>query len=90
MIAVGSDDASPSEGGKVQIFEYNDGLRLSSVDKHSQSLWLTKLNIYVFRQIISRIFIICLDLHRKWQKVETLNAITEPVHDVEFAPNLGR
>ncbi|XP_046842687.1 nucleoporin SEH1-like isoform X2 [Xenia sp. Carnegie-2017] len=53
MIAVGSDDASPSEGGKVQIFEYNDGLR-------------------------------------KWQKVETLNAITEPVHDVEFAPNLGR
>lgn len=27
---------------------------------------------------------------RKWQRVETLNAITEPVHDVAFAPNLGR
>ncbi|CAB4021000.1 nucleoporin seh1 isoform X2, partial [Paramuricea clavata] len=53
MIAVGSDDASLSSGGKVQIQEYNEA-------------------------------------SRKWQRVETLNAITEPVHDVEFAPNLGR
>jgi nucleoporin SEH1 len=27
---------------------------------------------------------------RKWQKVETIFMVTEPVHDVRFAPNLGR
>ncbi|XP_012934880.1 nucleoporin SEH1 isoform X2 [Aplysia californica] len=30
------------------------------------------------------------DTARKWLKVETLHLITEPVHDVRFAPNLGR
>ncbi|XP_028392467.1 nucleoporin SEH1-like [Dendronephthya gigantea] len=53
MIAVGSDDANHSSGGKVQIQEYSE-------------------------------------ISRKWQKVKTLDGITEPVHDVEFAPNLGR
>lgn len=53
MIAVGSDDKSPSAGGKVQIYEYNDSTR-------------------------------------KWNKVETLSMVTDPVHDVAFAPNLGR
>ncbi|XP_021343804.1 nucleoporin SEH1-like [Mizuhopecten yessoensis] len=53
MIAVGSDDASPSGGGKVQIYEYNDKTR-------------------------------------KWVKVETINIVTDPVHDIAFAPNLGR
>ena len=28
--------------------------------------------------------------HRKWQRLETLMAITDAVHDVAFAPNLGR
>ncbi|XP_066142823.1 nucleoporin SEH1 [Euwallacea fornicatus] len=27
---------------------------------------------------------------RKWIKLETLSSITEPVHDISFAPNLGR
>lgn len=27
---------------------------------------------------------------RKWIKLETLGSVTEPVHDLEFAPNLGR
>jgi len=27
---------------------------------------------------------------RKWTKVETLVTVTEPVHDIAFAPNLGR
>lgn len=27
---------------------------------------------------------------RRWTKVETINAITEPVHDVAFAPHVGR
>lgn len=27
---------------------------------------------------------------RKWIKLETLNGITEPVHDIAFSPNLGR
>ncbi|CAL1541957.1 unnamed protein product, partial [Lymnaea stagnalis] len=53
MIAVGSDDANQSAGGKVQIYEYSETTR-------------------------------------KWQKVETIYTVTEPVHDVRFAPNLGR
>lgn len=27
---------------------------------------------------------------RKWTRVETLVTVTEPVHDIAFAPNLGR
>ncbi|XP_063951064.1 nucleoporin SEH1-like isoform X1 [Lytechinus pictus] len=27
---------------------------------------------------------------RKWQKIDTLNVITEAVHDLAFSPNLGR
>ncbi|XP_019870416.1 nucleoporin SEH1 [Aethina tumida] len=27
---------------------------------------------------------------RRWTKLETINSITEPVHDISFAPNLGR
>merc|ERR1719221_871319 len=27
---------------------------------------------------------------RRWLKVETLNTMTEPVHDIAFAPNIGR
>ncbi|XP_062599800.1 nucleoporin SEH1-like [Saccostrea cucullata] len=30
------------------------------------------------------------DSTRKWTKVETIVAVTDPVHDVAFAPNLGR
>lgn len=28
--------------------------------------------------------------YRKWQKIDTLNVITEAVHDLAFSPNLGR
>lgn len=27
---------------------------------------------------------------RKWAKVDTIISITEPVHDIAFAPNIGR
>lgn len=27
---------------------------------------------------------------RRWTKLEVLNSITEPVHDIAFSPNLGR
>ena len=27
---------------------------------------------------------------RKWAKIETINSITDPVHDIVFAPNVGR
>lgn len=27
---------------------------------------------------------------RRWTKIETINSITEPVHDLAFSPNLGR
>ncbi|XP_049832969.1 nucleoporin SEH1 [Schistocerca gregaria] len=27
---------------------------------------------------------------RRWVKIETLSTVTEPVHDIAFAPNLGR
>ncbi|XP_067651579.1 nucleoporin SEH1-like [Haliotis asinina] len=30
------------------------------------------------------------DNARKWNKVESLSMVTDPVHDVAFAPNLGR
>lgn len=30
------------------------------------------------------------NVFRKWTKVETIVAVTDPVHDVAFAPNLGR
>ena len=35
MIAVGSDDASLSSGGKVQILEYNDTLSRFVILRHS-------------------------------------------------------
>lgn len=55
MIAVGSDDPSPSNGSKVAIYEYSEN-------------------------------------SRRWAKTESLASIgvTEPVHDIAFAPNLGR
>ena len=55
MIAVGSDENSPSAppGGKVKVYEYSDTIR-------------------------------------RWQLVETFTTITEPVHDIAFAPNIGR
>uniref|UniRef100_A0A671ESZ1 Nucleoporin SEH1 n=1 Tax=Rhinolophus ferrumequinum TaxID=59479 RepID=A0A671ESZ1_RHIFE len=53
MIAVGSDDSSPSAMAKVQIFEYNENTR-------------------------------------KYAKAETLMTVTDAVHDIAFAPNLGR
>ncbi|XP_071785423.1 nucleoporin SEH1-like isoform X2 [Asterias amurensis] len=55
MIAVGSDDPSPTSGGKVQIYEYKENER-----------------------------------KKKWNKTETLMNITEAVHDLAFAPNMGR
>ena len=27
---------------------------------------------------------------RQWKKVETFSNITDPVHDIAFAPNIGR
>ncbi|XP_013785645.1 nucleoporin SEH1-like isoform X1 [Limulus polyphemus] len=53
MIAVGSDDANPSAGGKILIYEYNDNTR-------------------------------------RWVKVESIMTVTDRVHDIAFAPNLGR
>ncbi|XP_014661947.1 PREDICTED: nucleoporin seh1-like isoform X2 [Priapulus caudatus] len=53
MLAVGSDDANPSAGGKVIIYEFSEA-------------------------------------QRKWNKVETVMIVTEPVYDIAFAPNLGR
>ncbi|KAK9880579.1 hypothetical protein WA026_011819 [Henosepilachna vigintioctopunctata] len=53
MLAVGSDDANPINGGKVFIYEYSEN-------------------------------------SRRWIKLETLNSVLDPVHDIAFAPNLGR
>lgn len=53
MLAVGSDDSDPSNGGKVYILEFSENAR-------------------------------------RWAKAETINTITDPVHDVAFSPNLGR
>lgn len=53
MLAVGSDDVNPVNGGKVFIFEYSENIR-------------------------------------RWTKIETIVTITDPVHDIAFAPNLAR
>lgn len=53
MLAVGSDDANRSNGGKVFIYEYSEA-------------------------------------GRKWTKTETLSSVQDPVHDITFAPNMGR
>ncbi len=53
MIAVGSDDPNPSNGGKVLLFEYHESTR-------------------------------------RWMRVETLTSVTDAVHDLAFAPNVGR
>lgn len=53
MLAVGGDDSSQTNGGKVFIYEYSENTR-------------------------------------RWNKTETINSITDPVHDISFAPNLGR
>ncbi|XP_045461022.1 nucleoporin SEH1 [Harmonia axyridis] len=53
MLAVGSDDANPSNGGKVFIYEYSEN-------------------------------------SRRWIKLETIQAVTDAVHDIAFSPNLGR
>lgn len=53
MIAVGSDDGNPANGGKVFVYEYSENIR-------------------------------------RWTRIETLNGITDPVHDISFSPNLGR
>lgn len=53
MIAVGSDDTSTTNGGKVFIYEYAENAR-------------------------------------RWTKTETISTVTDAVHDIAFAPNLGR
>lgn len=53
MIAVGSDDPSHTNGGKVFIVEYSENAR-------------------------------------RWTISDTINNITDPVHDIAFAPNMGR
>lgn len=53
MIAVGSDDASTTNTGKVFIFEYSEN-------------------------------------SRRWAKTETIASVTDEVHDLAFAPSLGR
>ncbi len=58
MLAVGSDDPSPSSGPKVSVYE------------------------------------LC-EPQRRWQRVESVSgarapAVDAPVHDLAFAPNVGR
>lgn len=53
MLAVGSDDQTPTSGAKVMVYEYSENTR-------------------------------------RWSKTEQLIGVTDPVHDIAFAPNLGR
>ena len=46
MIAIGSDDASPSSGGKVQIFEYNDNARYPAMS--SSYIYIHTIRIIVY------------------------------------------
>ncbi len=81
MIAVGSDDSNVTYSGKVQIYEYNENTRYELHSMH-------QLLFYLLSVIsVSKGFMLT---HRKYAKAETLMTVTDPVHDIAFAPNLGR
>ncbi len=81
MIAVGSDDSNVTYSGKVQIYEYNENTRY---ELHSIHQFLCYLLSVIS---VSKGFMLT---YRKYAKAETLMTVTDPVHDIAFAPNLGR
>ncbi|KAK2094725.1 Nucleoporin SEH1 [Saguinus oedipus] len=87
MIAVGSDDSSPNAMAKVQIFEYNENTRLSM---SSERLGLQQCCPVEHAALASGPETIGVETTVKYAKAETLMTVTDPVHDIAFAPNLGR
>ena len=74
MIVVGTDDPSTSASTQLLIFGYSEETRY--LIRYSER---------------SRIFSVCMWQCRKWQKIHSVVGIVyDPVHDVAFAPNLGR
>jgi hypothetical protein len=48
------------------------------------------IDVWGFSNFISENFNVKFFLIRKYAKAETLMTVTDPVHDIAFAPNLGR
>ena len=76
MIAVGSDDTTVTGGAPT-------GKVRGGLSQGSGLPDLTLSNVQVFVYEYS-------DSSRRWLKVETFSTITDPVHDIAFAPNIGR
>ena len=80
-----SDFGSYSVLRKYSIFFF-----LVLLNDFEMSGWAMKVLLSVNKDKINKQLLFWLYLIRKWNKVETLMTITEAVHDVAFAPNLGR
>lgn len=62
-------------------------LQAVKIDWHFLGTLLSgDINMYLHKLIL----LDCLLLLRKYAKAETLMTVTDPVHDIAFAPNLGR
>ena len=40
--------------------------------------------------LVGTVYIYVFLMYRKWNRIEKLTTISEPVHDIAFAPNMGR
>lgn len=85
MFAVGSDDSNVTYGGKVQIYEYNENTRYVL----QMCCPFYEQNIPPKESMIVKMLSQSMSL-RKYSKAETLMTVTDAVHDIAFAPNLGR
>ena len=91
MIVVGTDDPSTSASTQLLIFEYSEDTRSVSSQYCAlhmpPEISLCDNYVCLHDNIHTRYCII----HRKWQKIHSIVGIVyDPVHDVAFAPNLGR
>ena len=83
MIAVGSDDTTVTGGaptGKVRG-GLSQGSRWPDLTLSTVHCPLSTVQVFVYEYS---------DSSRRWLKVETFSTITDPVHDIAFAPNIGR
>ena len=79
MIAVGSDERSGTGGGKVKVYEYSEMARRWQVKEVQGVVYLRRTSFWYF------------DTDKYSPKlVETFSTLTDPVHDLAFAPNIGR
>ncbi|KAG7164868.1 Nucleoporin SEH1-like [Homarus americanus] len=79
--------ATCSAGGVVRIYEAPDVMNLNQLHAPMIAVGSDDPNSGSGGKVF--IYEFSANTH-KWTKVETLLTVTEPVHDLSFAPNLGR